>query len=71
MITKMFYSTFFFATLKAAPYKIVNDKYLVPLPPKRALSAYIIFSQAVRAQFPPSTPTHTIKVTEQAKAISQ
>lgn len=43
-----FYRSAFFATNK---YQIVKGKYLVPLPPKRPLSSYMIFSNEARKGF--------------------
>ena len=48
MIMKVFGNMFQFST--AAKYTIYKGKYLVPEPPKRPLSAYILFSSDARAK---------------------
>lgn len=48
MIMKVFGPMFQFSN--AAKYSIKKGKYLIPEPPKRPLSAYILFSSDARAK---------------------
>ena len=68
MIARVFNRMAFFSTAK---YELFNGKFLLPPPPKRPLSAYILFGQDVRKNKPATTIKHGNKanVVEQMKKI--
>lgn len=66
MLARYISSMSFFSTAK---YKILKGKYLIPPPPKRPLSSYILFANEIRPSLNATTPDGKKSVTEAAKQI--
>jgi hypothetical protein len=72
MIARIFSSMAFFSAIKAGPkYEIFKGKYLVPVAPKRPLSAYILFSNDARKALAPPAEGQKVSIATQSKDIAE
>lgn len=66
MLARFIYSMNWFSTAK---YEILKGKYLIPPPPKRPLSSYLLFSNDMRSSINATNPEAKTSVTETAKQL--